>query len=241
MIDITVDFETCSLSPTAAIMSVGAVVWKRYDTENPFFEKSDGLLRYPTFSANVDLRSCFVKGFTFDQKTAEWWSQQSEEAKQALLDDDDGDNPCLPIDVVITDLLGWIKDEVLATLGDAELCLWAQGTDFDIAILRYACYKLGIKFTIKHTQFRDHRTYYLEGARLLWLLNDALGHEKVPFSVDWAYKQTQDYQDIADDGAAHDPIFDCKRSIYSAWQMMKRMRAFPIRLSELEKQNACGS
>lgn len=241
MIDITVDFETCSLSPTAAIMSVGAVAWKRYDTENPFFEKSDGLLRYPTFSANVDLRSCFVKGFTFDQKTAEWWSQQSEEAKQALLDDDDGDNPCLPIDVVITDLLGWIKDEVLATLGDAELCLWAQGTDFDIAILRYACYKLGIKFTIKHTQVRDHRTYYLEGARLLWLLNDALGHEKVPFSVDWAYKQTQDYQDIADDGAAHDPIFDCKRSIYSTWQMMKRMRAFPIRLSELEKQNACGS
>ena len=227
MIDITIDFETCALPATAAIMSVGAVAWKRYDTENPFFEKSDGLLRYPTFSANVDLRSCFVKGFTFDQKTAEWWSHQSEEAKQALLDDDDGDNPCLPIDVVITDLLGWIKDEVLATLGDAELCLWAQGTDFDIAILRYACYKLGIKFTIKHTKFRDHRTYYLEGARLLWEANDTFDHNSVPFSIDWAYRQTQDYQDIADDGAAHDPIFDCKRSIYSTWQMMKRMRAFP--------------
>ena len=215
MIDITIDFETCALPATAAIMSVGAVAWKRYDTENPFFEKSDGLLRYPTFSANVDLRSCFVKGFTFDQKTAEWWSQQSEEAKQALLDDDDGDNPCLPIDVVITDLLGWIKDEVLATLGDTDLCLWAQGTDFDVAILRYACYKLGIEFNVKHTQFRDHRTYYLEGARLLWEANNTFDHNSVPFSVDWAYGQTQDYQDIADDGAAHDPIFDCKRSIYS--------------------------
>lgn len=224
MIDITIDFETCALPATAAIMSVGAVAWKRYDTENPFFEKSDGLLRYPTFSANVDLRSCFVKGFTFDQKTAEWWSQQSEEAKQALLDDDDGDNPCLPIDVVITDLLGWIKDEVLATLGDTDLCLWAQGTDFDVAILRYACYKLGIEFNVKHTQFRDHRTYYLEGARLLWEANNTFDHNSVPFSVDWAYGQTQDYQDIADDGAAHDPIFDCKRSIYSTWQMMKRMR-----------------
>lgn len=224
MIDITIDFETCSLSPTAAIMSVGAVAWKRYDTENPFFEKSDGLLRYPTFSANVDLRSCFVKGFTFDQKTAEWWSRQSEEAKQALLDDDDGTNPCLPIDVVITDLLGWIKDEVLATLGDTELCLWAQGTDFDVAILRYACYKLGIELNIKHTQFRDHRTFYLEGARLLWEANNTFDHNSVPFSIDWAYEQTQDYQDIADEGAAHDPIFDCKRSIYSTWQMMKRMR-----------------
>ena len=26
---ITIDFETCSLSPTAANMSVGAVAWKR--------------------------------------------------------------------------------------------------------------------------------------------------------------------------------------------------------------------
>jgi hypothetical protein len=224
MIDITIDFETTSLAPTAAIMSVGAVAWKRYDEESPFFGRGDGLLRYPTFSAHVDLRSCFVEGFTFDQSTAEWWSHQSEKAKQALLDYDDGDNPCLPIDIVIADLLGWIKDDVQEALGDTELCLWAQGTDFDIAILRYACYKLGIKFTIKHTQFRDHRTYYLEGARLLWLLNNALGHEKVPFSVDWAYKQTQDYQDIADEGAAHDPIFDCKRSIYSTWQMMKKIR-----------------
>ena len=224
MIDITIDFETTSLAPTAAIMSVGAVAWKRYDEESPFFGRGDGLLRYPTFSAHVDLRSCFVEGFTFDQSTAEWWSHQSEKAKQALLDYDDGDNPCLPIDIVIADLLGWIKDDVQEALGDTELCLWAQGTDFDIAILRYACYKLGIKFTIKHTQFRDHRTYYLEGARLLWLLNNALGHEKVPFSVDWAYKQTQDYQDIADEGAAHDPIFDCKRSIYSTWQMMMKIR-----------------
>lgn len=224
MIDITIDLETTSLAPTAAIMSVGAVAWKRYDEESPFFGRGDGLLRYPTFSAHVDLRSCFVEGFTFDQSTAEWWSHQSEKAKQALLDYDDGDNPCLPIDIVIADLLGWIKDDVQEALGDTELCLWAQGTDFDIAILRYACYKLGIKFTIKHTQFRDHRTYYLEGARLLWLLNNALGHEKVPFSVDWAYKQTQDYQDIADEGAAHDPIFDCKRSIYSTWQMMKKIR-----------------
>lgn len=224
MIDITIDFETTSLAPTAAIMSVGAVAWKRYDEESPFFGRGDGLLRYPTFSAHVDLRSCFVEGFTFDQSTAEWWSHQSEKAKQALLDYDDGDNPCLPIDIVIADLLGWIKDDVQEALGDTELCLWAQGTDFDIAILRYACYKLGIKFTIKHTQFRDHRTYYLEGARLLWLLNNALGHENVPFSVDWAYKQTQDYQDIADEGAAHDPIFDCKRSIYSTWQMMKKIR-----------------
>ena len=35
---------------------------------------------------------------------------------------------------------------------------------------------------------------------------------------------TTDYKDITDEGAAHDPIFDCKRSIYSTWQMMKKIR-----------------
>ena len=63
----------------------------------------------------------------------------------------------------------------------------------------------------------------MEGARLLWEANNTFDHNSVPFSVDWAYRQTQDYQDIADGGAAHDPIFDCKRSIYSTWQMMKRI------------------
>lgn len=33
MIDVTVDLETCSLSPTAAVMSIGAVAWKRYGKE----------------------------------------------------------------------------------------------------------------------------------------------------------------------------------------------------------------
>ena len=36
---------------------------------------------------------------------------------------------------------------------------------------------------------------------------------------------THDYSALADDeGAAHDPIFDCKRSIYSTWQMMQKIR-----------------
>jgi len=227
MIDVTVDLETCALCPTAAVMSIGAVAWKRYGKETPFFESGDGVLRNSTFSAHVDLRSMFLNGFTFDQKTADWWSKQSDEAKQALLESDNDESPCQPIDVVVADLFNWM-DYIKKKLGDEELCLWAQGTDFDVAILRYICWKLGIKFAIKHTQFRDHRTFYLEMARLFW---DASEPNEEPFSVEKAYNLVQDYEDIADkDGAAHDPLFDCKRSIYSTWQMMKKMRtkvAFP--------------
>lgn len=220
MIDVTFDFETCSLSPTAAVMSIGAVAWKRYGKESPFFDEGDGVLRNSTFSEKVDLRSMFINGFAFDKSTAEWWSKQSNEAKAALLDSDSDEAPCQPIDVVVNDFFGWI-DYIKKKLGDDDICLWAQGTDFDPAILRYICWKLGIKLEIKHTQLRDHRTFYLEMARILW---DAAGVKEEPFTLDRAYALTTDYKDIADEGAAHDPIFDCKRSIYSTWQMMKKIR-----------------
>ena len=225
MIDVTVDLETCALCPTAAVMSIGAVAWKRNGKDTPFFEENDGLLKYPTFSMHVDLRSMFLNGFTFDQNTADWWAKQSNEAKQALLADDSDEEPCMPIDVVMDCFLNWIEKDVKERLGGKDICLWAQGTDFDVAILRYICWKLGIDFSIKHTQFRDHRTFYLEGARIVW---NGLRHNDDEFNLDKAYGLVQDYKDITDDGAAHDPLFDCKRSIYSTWQMMgllsKRMR-----------------
>lgn len=220
MIDITFDLEACALAPTAAVMSIGAVAWKRYGKESPFFEDGDGVLRNSTFSAHVDLRSMFLNGFTFDQSTAEWWAKQSDEAKAALLENDSDESPCQPIDVVVTWFFEWIQD-VKKKLGDEDLCLWAQGTDFDCAIIRYVCYKLGIKFQIKHTQLRDHRTFYLELARILW---DAAELNEEPFTLEKAYALTTDYKDITDEGAAHDPLFDCKRSIYSTWQMMKKIR-----------------
>lgn len=220
MIDVTFDWESCSLSPTAAVMSLGAVAWKRYEEESPFFEDGDGVLRNSTFSAHVDLRSMFINGFAFDKSTAEWWSKQSDEAKAALLDSDNEESPCQPIEVVVNDLFGWIA-YIKKKLGDDDLCLWAQGTDFDVAVLRYICWKMGIKFEVKHTQLRDHRTFYLELARIVW---DAAEPNEEPFTIEKAYALTTDYKDITDEGAAHDPIFDCKRSIYSTWQMMKKIR-----------------
>ena len=162
----------------------------------------------------------FINGFPFDKSTAEWWSKQIDAAKAALLGNDSDEAPCQPIDVIVNDLFGWIA-YIKKKLGDDELCLWAQGTDFDVAILRYICWEMGIKFEIKHTQLRDHRTFYLECARIIW---DAAEPNEEPFDLDKAYALTMDYKDIADEGAAHDPIFDCKRSIYSTWQMMKKIR-----------------
>ena len=221
MIDVTVDLETCSLSPTAAVMSLGAVAWKRYGKESPFFYEGDGVLRNSTFSAHVDLRSMFLNGFTFDQSTADWWARQNDEAKAALLDNDSADCPCQPIDVVVKDLMDWMED-TRTKLNEDEIYLWAQGTDFDVAILRNICNKMGLRFGVKHTNFRDHRTFYLEMARCF--IPD--GEE---FTTDKAYALTDEREtDMIlyglNNGATHSPIYDCKRSILSTWKMMGMVR-----------------
>lgn len=217
MIDITLDFETCSLAPTAAVMSIAAVAWDRNGVQSPFFGEHDGRLSFPEFTEHVDLRSEFLNGFTFDQSTADWWARQNDEAKAALLDNDSEDCPCQPIDVVVKDLMDWMED-TRTKLDEDEIYLWAQGTDFDVAILRNICHKMGLRFGIKHTNFRDHRTYYLEMARCF--IPD--GEE---FTTDKAYALTDEREtDFViyglNNGATHSPIYDCKRSILSTWKMM---------------------
>lgn len=67
MLNITLDFETCSLCPTAAVMSIGAVAWKRGSEKSSFYKLSSGALDTSSvFSCHINLRSMFGNNFTFD-------------------------------------------------------------------------------------------------------------------------------------------------------------------------------
>ena len=222
MLDITIDFETCSLCPTAAVMSIGAVAWRRDNTASPFYNLKGGKQDPASvFSCHIDLRSMFVNGFTFDEKTADWWKAKTDEAKASLLSSDSYDLPCRPIDVAVKDLFEWIED-FKKEQGEQDVCLLAQGTDFDIAILRNICYKLNINIPVHYTGFRDHRTFIYEAARLIY---KAKGESYDPSK---AYNLVEDYKNV-EKGAEHDPVFDCKRSIYSTWQMIRLLdRMKPI-------------
>lgn len=216
MLDITIDFETCSLCPTAAVMSIGAVAWRRDNTASPFYNLKGGKQDPASvFSCHIDLRSMFINGFTFDEKTAAWWKAKTDEAKASLLSNDSYDLPCRPIDVAVKDLFEWIED-FKKEQGEQDVCLWAQGTDFDIAILRNICYKLNINIPVHYTGFRDHRTFIYEAARLIY---KAKGESYDPSK---AYNLVEDYKNV-EKGAEHDPVFDCNRSIYSTWQMMRKL------------------
>lgn len=216
MIDITFDLETCALCPTAAVMSIGAVAWNRNGENTPFFDERFPIF-FPTFSEHVDLRGMFVDGFTFDAATAQWWSERSDEAKEALLDDDNEAMPCLPIQAVVKDFFRWI-DYVKKACNTTEVNLWCQGTDFDMAILRNICNKYHIEIPISHNNFRDHRTFYMEGAAHICRLSGTAFMAEIAYDLVDAYEAP---------GAAHAPLYDCRRSIYSTWQMMKHLSCLP--------------
>lgn len=203
-LDITFDLETCSLCPTAAVMSIGAVAWDRNGEDSPFLDEK--------FYQHVNIASAFLDGFTFDQDTANWWKGQSVEAKAELLADDE--TPLRTLEATMRNFSQWVND-LKEENGYDTVNLWCQGSDFDIAILRNICYKYKIEIPVKYTNFRDHRTFFMESARLICYISGTEFRQKD------AYKMVEDYDG---DGAPHDPVFDCKRSIYSTWQMMKKMR-----------------
>ena len=216
MLDITIDFETCSLCPTAAVISIGAVAWKRDNETSPFYQLKDGTHDPASvFSCHIDLRSMFVNGFTFDERTAAWWGTKMDEAKASLLSSDSYELPCRPIEVAVKDLFEWAND-FKKEQGEQDVCLWAQGADFDIAILRNICYKFGIHTPLPYTNFRDHRTFTYEAAHLICNSCD------MSYDPSKTYDLVEDYKNI-EQGAEHDPVFDCKRSIYSTWQMMRKL------------------
>ena len=213
MKDVTLDLETCALCPTAAVMSIGAVAWDRNQVDTPFYEEGNMNNADYLYLRHIDLRSQFVNGFTFDQDTANWWASRSKEAKLAVTAPDC--RPCDSVENVVVDFFQWITE---MANGD-EICLWSQGSDFDIAILRNICQTFHIDLPVSYKNFRDHRTFFLEGARII------LDAAQQPYDPDRAYSLVEPYEG---DGVAHDPIFDCKRSIYSTWQMMKHLKCMNI-------------
>ena len=212
-INITFDLETCALCPTAAVMSIGAVAWNADTEDNPFTEGFSGDY---SFYRHVDLRSSFTDGFTFDKKTSDWWQTQNDDAKRALLEYDE--MPLRPIKSVIKDFFSFITS-VQAETSAKEVKLWSQGSDFDIAILRNICGKYDIEIPVSHKNFRDHRTFFMEGAKIIC---DKAG---VELDSKMAYQLVDEYDGP---GEPHHPIYDCKRSIYSTWQMKKHLKSLAV-------------
>lgn len=118
MINVMIDLETYSTRPNAAIASIGAVKFQ------------DGEI-LETFYCTVDAASCKAAGLHFDRETLQWWSQQSKEARDALLKDNIG------LEQALDDFAQWFGKKSLPT--------WGNGAGFDNVIMDSAYRAIGKK------------------------------------------------------------------------------------------------
>lgn len=205
-LDITIDLESLSLSTNAAILQIAAVAWNREADTNPYIDT-------PPFVGFVDIRSCVFDKFDFEPRTIRWWGDQNDDVKKAVL------TPAAhPLKEVLENLDRWIA-EIKTEMKANTVCLWAQGSDFDIANLRNAFARYEMPFPIHHNYFRDARTFILEiGAYTTRYFDPAecIAH------VDVIYKNIQQsMEDCPDD--KHTALYDARQTTWNVWQMFKRL------------------
>jgi len=237
-LDFTIDFETCSLSSDAAIMQVAVVPWRREAEKDPFAVADDlGELtedeaaRWPEpYVGYVDLRTCLVEGMDFDPATIRWWSERTEAAKRAVCE-----GLAEPVEDITVGILDYIRNTT-KELRTESVCLWAQGADFDISIIRSLCrrFDIDLEDIIPHTSFRDCRTVILEAALIeaersmagksTRAIGIALPHQ-VQADPTLAYKVFDPLPDhYAEGREAHDALYDALRSTWYAWQALRTLR-----------------
>lgn len=238
-LDFTIDFETVGLTANAAPMMVAVVPWRRDAQEDPFVMDDTGeateeqTSKWPEpFTGHVDLRTCVVDGFDFDPETVRWWADRNAAAKEAVTA-----GLAEPIQDVLIGVLDYIRNAAKA-LRLESICLWCQGMDVDIAILRNLCkkYDIDLEDTVAHTQFRDCRTIILEGAmaKAMQLHKKATedypelaGDDKPCFLrlPDMAYKVFAPLPSrYAAGSEAHDALYDAMRSSWYTWQALKSLQ-----------------
>lgn len=138
--DIMIDLETLDVTPTATILTIGAVKFDPFgdDVNEPACEK---------FYVKVDVDSCDRIGASVSQATLEWWSSQSKEAQDEAFDP----SGRIPIEDAIAQLYKfcWGAKRV-----------WSHGAGFDVVILEWYFRKIGKAIPWSFWEVRDTRTIF---------------------------------------------------------------------------------
>lgn len=127
---IMIDLETMGTSPTAPIISIGAVLFDAQGIQERFYEV-------------IDLKSTVDAGAVMDPRTVIWWMEQSDEARSALTGEG------RRIDAVLSDFyqfcaVGQMReifdswDDKPTTPVPELLGVWGNGAAFDNVILAEA-------------------------------------------------------------------------------------------------------
>lgn len=146
MTDVMIDLETLSTRSNAAILTIGAIKFKRdsnYDAKRDYTT----LPKKDVFYRRITLTSCIHADMHIDKNTVEWWVKQGEEARNEALFHLDR----VPLKKALKELSAWI--------GTSKY-VWGNGSSFDITILEEAYRRCKLTPIWKFWNVRDLRTVY---------------------------------------------------------------------------------
>ena len=132
-----IDIETLGNSTTSVILSIGAV---EFDPDSDAIGEG--------FHVLVNIESCLTKGLTVNASTVCWWMTQSEEARDIF----NKQSESLHLTAALYALSQYMLGKSNAPI------VWANGTDFDLAILQNAYRKVDLDQPWAYYNGRDYRT-----------------------------------------------------------------------------------
>ena len=140
---IAIDIETMGTEINSVILSIGAVGF-------------DTIGIHQLFHVSIEMDSCIEYGMELSTDTLIWWLVQDKKAKDSLVDK-------MKTAIPISDALEDFKKFYMNFDGTKEFkkrktCIWGNGSDFDNAMLSYACYKTGVEYPAPYWCNRDMRT-----------------------------------------------------------------------------------
>ncbi|HRP74539.1 MAG TPA: 3'-5' exonuclease [Rhodocyclaceae bacterium] len=109
---VMIDIESMDAAPTAVVLSIGLVLFNPYEPDAPI-QGSYWV---------VDTEEQDIGGRTRSAETAQWWAEQSPEARTVLTAEGE------PVDRVLKQLLSVVRSDEVEHV-------WANGPDFDCVIL----------------------------------------------------------------------------------------------------------
>ncbi len=129
---VSLDIETLGTRPGSIILSIGAVM----------FDPHTGKTGHK-FYRNVIGKSCADAGLTSDPSTVQWWSEQSQEVRDALKVDR------VPIAQALKELSPFVE---------GVEGVWGWGANFDVTLLECAYQAVGTQAPWKFWSVRCGRT-----------------------------------------------------------------------------------
>ena len=138
--DVMIDLETLDITPTASVLTIGAVRFDPFgdDVKDPTCDK---------LYIRVDLDSCEDIGCTINPETVDWWGRQSQAAQDEAFD------PQYRISVQDA------MNQLYKFCWGAKR-VWSHGAGFDVIILEHLFRKIGKAVPWSFWEVRDTRTLF---------------------------------------------------------------------------------